>query len=952
MKNMTRFLSILLIAILFMSMVPAGILAEASPNLDNLSSYIFNEEIGDEKLEPSDRGNAAIDSEKGLNSIGEDETLSTPAETAAPTASPDPASDNVPEIVPPSEEGPSMDEAYGDGITMGPNDPAEDAPTLFSTVSGTAAISVHNCFTSNGTQIKYVGSFNWNGHSVGGNGYPRYQITANGSPAYCVEPGGYLPGGSTVSQSAAHVWAGFSSAKREAIKVALLCGAEGNSSNLSGNFGSQYTATQMVIWEIIVGARGTSSPYTCTDSKVINSVCSGGANGEVKTVYDQISNAMRTYSELPSFVSPLSSGSPSYEMTYQDGNFTITLTDSNHVLSNYSFSSSNDSLRFSVSGDQLTVTSPSAVSSATVNVTKKNAASVSSTITAYAGSGLQETIVGIEATDNTSGWFSVYAEAEAPPAPSKTTLTIRKTAEDGNVSYISFTIDGMSGEAAGTHYTVYTDRYGTVTQELDPGRYLITERVPSGYTASPGSQLVTLQSGDAKTISFYNSVEKSSLLNIIKTSDDGKVSGIQFRITGGGTDQLVTTDSSGRVTVDGLSPGSYTVYEQVPEGYYTDRVSQSVTVREGETATVTFNNILKKWRVSVTKVDADGITRNSDVSLEGAVYGVFKGGQLQDRYTTDSQGHFTTEYYPCGDDWTLRELESPAGYTVDPTEYPIGAEPDEFNQAVKDTALTVKEQIIKGKLLIVKQDALTQTPLAGAVFTVYDETGASVTEGTTGEDGTFTVDELPYGKYTAKETTPPDGYQLDETVFDFAIETDGQIVTLTRDNIYCVGSITVHKVDTQGNALAGTTYLLEWSEDGSTWAPVVFREDTTPTIGGCTSLGLKSGQLTTGEDGSVLFDGLVANGKVYYRLTETKTQPGLSLLKDPVFQGTLPLEGETDKEYDISYTVTNDRITTLPQTGGSGLLLPVTIGTALLGLAGCTGFFVARSKKAKSGKEN
>ncbi len=874
------------------------------------------------------------------------EAIPTPAETAAPTASPYPAFDNVPEIVPSNGEGPSMDEAYGDGITMGPNDPAEDAPTLFSTISGTAAISVHNCFTSNGTQIKYVGSFNWNGHSVGGNGYPRYQITANGSPAYCIEPGGYLPGGSTVSQSAAHVWAGFSSAKREAIKVALLCGAEGNSYNLSGNFGSQYTATQMVIWEIIVGARGTSSPYTCTDSKVINSVYSGGANGEVKTVYDQISNAMRTYSELPSFVSPLSSGSPSYEMTYQNGNFTITLTDSNHVLSNYSFSSSNGNLRFSVSGNQLTVTSPSAVSSATVNVTKKNAASVSSTITAYAGSGLQETIVGIEATDNTSGWFSVYAEAEAPPAPSKTTLTIRKTAEDGNVSYISFTIDGMSGEAADKHYTVYTDRYGKVTQELDPGRYLITERVPSGYTASPGSQLVTLQSGDAKTISFYNSVEKSSMLNIIKTSDDGKVSGIQFTVKGGSVDQTVTSGSDGTITVPGLVPGQYTVTEQVPESYVCDNPSQTVTVVYDQTATVNFANKLKMWRVAVTKVDAEaGVRRSSGATLVGAVYGIYKDGALLDSYTIDESDQFVTKLYPCGTGYELKEITPPTGYTLDPNSYPVGLEPGTVELAANDTAITVPETIIKGKLLIVKQDALTQTPLVGAVFTVYDETGASVTEGATGEDGTFTVEELPYGKYTAKETTPPDGYQLDETVFDFEIIEDGQVITLTRDNIYCVGSITVHKVDTQGSALSGTTYLLEWSEDGSTWSPVTFRTDTTPTIGGCTSLGLESGQLTTDEDGSVLFDGLVANGKVYYRLTETKTQPGLSLLKDPVFQGILPLEGETEKEYDISYTVTNNRITTLPQTGGSGLLLPVTIGTALLGLAGCTGFFVARNYK-------
>lgn len=223
---------------------------------------------------------------------------------------------------------------------------------------------MHNCYNSSGTQIKYVSSFYWNGKYIGGNGSPRYQITANGSPAYCIEPGGYLPGGSTVSKNTAKVWAGFSSDKRDAIKVALLCGAAVNSSNLSGNFGSQYTATQMVIWEIIVGARSTYSPYNCTDAKVINSVCSGGANSEVKTVYDQISNAMRAYSILPSFANSLNAPPASHDMTYQNGAFTITLTDSNGVLSNYNFTSSNGSLRFSTSGNQLTITSSSPVDGA------------------------------------------------------------------------------------------------------------------------------------------------------------------------------------------------------------------------------------------------------------------------------------------------------------------------------------------------------------------------------------------------------------------------------------------------------------------------------------------------------------------------------------------------------------------------------------------------------------
>ena len=1456
MKKLKHLLPLLLVAVLLMSLLPLGAFAQEGASTDPAEATSTPALPGD------------------IVSSGSDpETTTPPAETAAPTATPaptptaeptpvptaapteTPAPTEAPEIAPPGIEGPSIDEPYGDGIVMGPNNPPEDGPVVFSTISGTASIAVHNCYDSSGSQIKYYTSFYWNGKYIGGNGTPRYQITANGSPAYCIEPGGYLPGGSTVLTSTAHVWNGFSSDKRDAIKVALLCSEPGNSSNLSGNFGSQYTATQLIVWEIIIGARSTYSPYNCTDSKVINSVCSGGANSEVKTVYDQISNAMRSYSVLPSFVSSLYAPAPTSEMTYQNGNFTITLTDSNGVLSNYNFTSTNGSLRFSTSGNRLTITSSSPVNSATVNVTKKNAVSVSSTITAYAGNGLQETIVGVEAADNTSGYFMVNAEGEAPPPAAKASIEIIKTSDDGYISGIMFAVSGegrnltgptdstghvraldlepgtytvtetvpsgyvadknpqtvtvSSGEAAtvyfhnslkkgtiqivktsddgvvrgikftvsgpsgtqtvttgsggtisvpnltpgtytvtetvpagytadkasqtvtvkagqaaevdfhnspakgnlkivktsddgvvngikfnivGTAYnhTFSTDAKGvlnvvgltpgtyTVTEQvpsgytadkasqtvtveagkkaevyfhnslqkgglkitktssdgivagitftvtgngvnktvttgsggtisipdLAPGSYTVTETVPSGYTADKASQTVTVKNGEVAEVTFHNTLQKGSLkvvktsddgvvsgikfritgtgydktyptdskgvlnvvgitpgtytvteqvpdgyksdnpsqtisikagtlttinfhntrslgsirivktsddghisgiqftvkggsvnqtvtsgtdgtitvpgltpgqytvteqvpaayacdnpsqtvtveydktatvtfrntlktgnvkivktsddghisgiqftvkggsvnqtvtsgsdgtitvpdltpgqytvteqvpaayacdnpsqtvtveygktatvtfrntlktgsLKIVKTSDDGHISGIQFTVKGGSVDQSVTSGTDGTITVPGLVPGQYTVTEDVPEGYVCDNPSQNVTVEYDKTAEVHFENELKMWRVAVTKVDADAnVKRSSRATLEGAQYGVYHDGALQDTYTTDSGGHFTTNYYACGTGWTLQEINAPTGYTVDPNSYSIGLEPGTTQLAVNDTELTVPEEIIEGKLLLTKQDGLTQTPLAGAVFTVMDETGATVTEATTGEDGTATVESLPFGTYTAKETKAPEGYQLDETVFDFAIETDGQTVTLTRENVYNVGSITVHKADTQGNTLAGATYLLEWSQDGSAWNPVTFRSDATPAIGGCTTLDLNAGQLTTGADGTVKFDGLVANGKVQYRLTETKAPEGLSLLKDPVFQGTLPFDAATGPLYDIAYTVTNNRITNLPQTGSSGLLLPVTVGTALLGLAGCAGFFVVRNrKKSKS----
>ena len=1199
MKSMTRILSLALAVILALSLCAVGAFADDAPPSGEPEGETTTEATPAPETEtPTPAETAAPTATPAPAPTAEP----TPAQTAAPTETPTPT--EAPEIAPPGIEGPSIDEPYGDGIVMGPNNPPEDGPAIFSTISGTASIAVHNCYDSYGSQIKYVSSFSWGGKSIGGYGSPRYQITANGSPAYCIEPGGYLPGGSSVSTSTAHIWNGFSSDKRDAIKVALLCGEPGNSSALSGNFGSQYTATQMIVWEIIVGARSTYSPYNCTDAKVINSVCSGGANSEVKTVYDQISNAMRTYSILPSFASSLYAPAPTSEMTYQSGAFTLTLTDSNGVLSNYNFTSTNGSLRFSTSGNQLTITSSSPVDSATVNVTKKNAVSVSSTITAYAGNGLQETIVGVEASDNTSGYFMVNAEGEAPPPAANASLGIRKTAEDGNVGNINFTLVGIGGEASGAYYSVYTNDYGNIITEVKPGTYMVTEQTPSGYVASPKSQQVTLQSGDGKVLTFYNALEKGTVkivktsddgvisgikftisgpsgtqtvttgsngkinvpnlspgtytvteqvpagytadqtsqrftlmpgelytvnfhntpqkggLKIVKTSSDGKVAGITFTVTGNSVSKTVTTGSDGTITIPDLAPGSYTVTETVPSGYTADKASQTVTVTNGQTATVTFKNTLKTgslkivktsddghisgiqfavkggsinktvtsgtdgtitvpgltpgqytvteqvpaayacdnpsqtvtveydktatvtfrntlktgnikivktaddghisgiqftvkggsvnqtvtsgtdgtitvpglvpgqytvaeivpegyvcnnpsqtvtveydktaevrfenelkvWRVAVTKVDADeGVRRSSRATLEGAQYGVYHDSALQDTYTTDQNGQFVTDYYPCSTGWTLQEISAPTGYTVDPTSYTIGLEPGTTQLAANDTELTVPEEIIEGKLLITKQDGLTQTPLAGAVFAVTDETGATVTEATTGEDGTATVESLPFGTYTAKETKAPEGYQLDETVFDFAIETDGQTVTLTRENVYNVGSITVHKADTQGNTLAGATYLLEWSQDGGTWNPVTFRSDTTPAIGGCTTLDLNAGQLTTGADGTVKFDGLVANGKVQYRLTEIKAPEGLSLLKDPVFQGTLPFDAATGPLYDIAYTVTNNRITNLPQTGSTGLLLPVAVGTALLGLAGCAGFFVVRSrKKSKS----
>lgn len=74
------------------------------------------------------------------------------------------------------------------------------------------------------------------------------------------------------------------------------------------------------------------------------------------------------------------------------------------------------------------------------------------------------------------------------------------------------------------------------------------------------------------------------------------------------------------------------------------------------------------------KTDAETKSAQGDATLAGAVYGIYNNGKLVDKYTTDKNGSFTTSYYVCGDNWTLKEIEPSEGYLLDETEYHIGAE--------------------------------------------------------------------------------------------------------------------------------------------------------------------------------------------------------------------------------------------------------------------------------------
>ena len=174
----------------------------------------------------------------------------------------------------------------------------------------------------------------------------------------------------------------------------------------------------------------------------------------------------------------------------------------------------------------------------------------------------------------------------------------------------------------------------------------------------------------------------------------------------------------------------YTLEEMDTAIRYVIPNSQSAAVEWNSVTNKSFSNILKKFNVTVTKSDCESGMAQGDASLAGAAYGIYKGNQLVDTYYTDENGQFTTGYYVCGDDWTIREISPSEGYLINTESLHIGAEAKlytvEYNIA---NPLDSYEDIIKGKIAIIKHcdDGSTkiETPEVGAEFEVYLKSAGS-----------------------------------------------------------------------------------------------------------------------------------------------------------------------------------------------------------------------------------
>ena len=580
-------------------------------------------------------------------------------------------------------------------------------------------------------------------------------------------------------------------------------------------------ATQVLVWETVVGERDADFNHVDPGSAdAVKSVyrTSHPLYSRFSAYYDSIEASVKKHTVVPSFMDRSEEAAQTVELSWDGGRYTATLTDTNGVLGEYAFSSAQSDMTFAVDGNDLTISAETASADGVTITAVRNNTRQGVLVWSdghYGPDGTMQDVVTFR--DTVSDPMYAYLHLKVGYGSVK----IIKTSEDGEVSGISFTVSGN-----GTEQTVTTNADGEMQlDDLRPGAYTVTEQSSDRYEPQEVRQ-VTVISGQVATVTFHNTLKRGSL-EVIKTSEDHLIEGVKFHLTGASlsglpVDEYAVTDSTGKAVFSDVLIGTgYVLSEVDTDVRYVIPEDQTAAVEWSKVTHKSIHNVLKKWNATVTKSDSATGTPQGDAKLSGAVYGVYKGGQLVDTYVTDGNGQFTTVYYACGDDWTIREITPSEGYLLDDTVYPVGAEPQRYTAEYNPIALDVTEQVIRGGVNLTKVDKdYPENKLEGAVFEVYRDSNRNQELNDedellgTMEDlggGEYALTGLCYGGYFAKETKAPEGFYLDESAYYFAITTDGETVTVENEagkgflNAAQVGSLRIVKTSSDGK-LAGFSF--------------------------------------------------------------------------------------------------------------------------------------------------
>ena len=402
-------------------------------------------------------------------------------------------------------------------------------------------------------------------------------------------------------------------------------------------------------------------------------------------------------------------------------------------------------------------------------------------------------------------------------------------------------------------------------------------------------------------------------LKLKKTSEDGKIAGISFTVTGNGFHETVTTDENGELQLNDLVPGVYTVTENAA-AFYEPQAPQTVTVKAGQTAEVSFSNQLKHGALEVTKTAEDGFVQGVTFRLSGTA----DCGEFVDEYAvTDETGIAVFEDIPIGSNYTLSEVAALERYVeVAPQNVRIA-----WNEVTRQT---IENRLVRGSICGIKVDE-AEKPLLGAVFGLFAEgmtefvENAAFAVAESSEDGSFSFENIPYGGWLVRELEAPEGYVLSDEIFEVQITGNNVVIELGNlKNKPVTGELELTKLDVStGKLLPNAGFRIKDAEGNTV-------------VEGYTD-----------ENGIVRFT--LGYGEYTY---EEFSAPEGYLLDTTPHAFSISEDGQI-----VRAEMTNERVPTpeIPQTGdSSGLTLWLGLGgIALGGLAACGILYFKRKKDEK-----
>ena len=316
------------------------------------------------------------------------------------------------------------------------------------------------------------------------------------------------------------------------------------------------------------------------------------------------------------------------------------------------------------------------------------------------------------------------------------------------------------------------------------GKYILKEiEAPEYYELDTNEYpFEILENGDVRNIEtlagvgFINNAQKGSLV-ITKRSSDNKLEGFSFRITGKAFtgqeyDEVFKTDAEGKITVEGLRVGNYTVSE------ISDETNVRYILPDDKEITIPANNIAEIEMFNDEKTIPFEITKKDISTGELIPDCAFRirnsDGEIVVEGRTDKNGIAKFELV-CGD-YTYQEFDAPEGYIIDTKEYPFSINPD-------DTIVKAEmNNVGTGTIEITKKDISTGELIPDCGIEILDENKEVIFQGRTDANGVVSFKKLSYGKYYYREFDAPEGYVLDETPYLFEIKKNGEIIKAIMTN--------------------------------------------------------------------------------------------------------------------------------------------------------------------------